>query len=96
MATTTYATDGGDLVIEFDYQPAEESTDVSPGCPASVDVFSVMAGPFEIIDWCSSSAIAFFEEKALESVQQAKFDAECDRAEAAHQSRIDDELMGVL
>lgn len=81
--TTTYATDGGDLVIEFDYQPAEDETDVSPGTPESADVYSVMAGPFEIIDWCSKSSIAFFEEKALESMADAKTNAEYDRAESA-------------
>ena len=95
-STCTYATDGGDLVIEFDYQPSEDSTDVSPGCPESVDVLSVMAGPFEIIDWLSKSAIQFFEEKALESMQQAKFDADYDRADEAYQSRKDDELMGLI
>ena len=67
--TTTYATDGGDLVIEFDYQPYEAATDVAPETPESADVCSVMAGDFEILDWCSEPSIAFFEEKCLESVQ---------------------------
>ena len=67
--TTTYATDGGNLVIEFDYQPYEAATDVAPATPESADVCSVMAGDFEILDWCSEPSIAFFEEKCLESVQ---------------------------
>ncbi len=67
--TTTYATDSGDLVIEFDYQPYEAATDVAPATPESADVCSVMAGQFEILDWCSEPSIAFFEEKCLESVQ---------------------------
>ena len=84
--TTTYATDGGDLVIEFDYQPAEAATDVSPGCPESADVLSVMAGQFDMLEWCSETSIAFFEEKALESVAQGfaddEYDRGCLRAEA--------------
>ena len=82
MPTTTYATDGGDLVIEFDYQPSEDSTDVSPGCPESVDVLSVMAGPFEIIDWLSKSSIEFFEEKCFESIAFERDCAECDYADS--------------
>ena len=80
--TTTYSTDGGDLVIEFDYQPEEDSTDVSPGCDESADVLSVMAGPFEILDWCSEASVAFFEEKCLESVQFERECAECDYADS--------------
>lgn len=40
----TYATDSGDLVIEFDYQPEERQTRDEPGCPESVEIYSVMAG----------------------------------------------------
>ena len=67
--TTTYTTDSGDLVIEFDYQPYEAATDVAPATTESADVCYVFAGQFEILDWCSESSIAFFEEKCLESVQ---------------------------
>lgn len=79
---TTYSTDGGDLVIEFDYQPEEEATNESPGCPESADVYSVMAGDFEILDWCSKESIAFFEEKCLEAVQFEHECAEIDKADA--------------
>jgi len=80
--TTPYTTDAGDLVIEFDYQPEESATDVSPGCPESADVLSVMAGSFDILEWCSDASIAFFEEKCLESVAFERECAECDRADA--------------
>lgn len=69
MTQTTYATDVGDLVIEFDYQPAESATLTYPGCPASVTVGSVMAGPFDILEWCSKPAIALFEENCWEQLQ---------------------------
>lgn len=82
---TTYSTDGGDLVIEFDYQPAEDETDVSPGTPETADVTSVIAGPFEIIDWCSKSSIRFFEEKCLEHIGFERECAEADRADARHE-----------
>jgi len=78
--TTTYATDHGDLVIEFDYQPEEEATDVSPGTPDSADVLSVMAGDFDILEWCSDASIAAFEEACMESVQFERECAECDYA----------------
>ena len=67
--TTTYTTDGGDLVIEFDYQEHEEATDVAPATPESAYVCSVMAGPFEILDLCNEPYIEFFKEKCLKSVQ---------------------------
>ena len=67
--TTTYTTEGGDLVIEFDYQPFEAGSDVEPPTPESADICSVMAGKFEILDWCSRESILFFEEKCLESIQ---------------------------
>jgi hypothetical protein len=89
---TTYATDSGDLVIEFDYQPAESSTQWEPGCPESADVYSVMAGNFEIIDMVSDDYMAFFEEKAIESVHFEREQAAYDRADRAYQSRKDDAL----
>lgn len=80
--TTTYATDTGELVIEFDYQPEEGATDVYPGTPESVDVVSVMAGDFDILEFCSEVSIAAFEEKCLEAVKFEHECAQCDRADA--------------
>lgn len=84
--TCTYTTDGGDLVIEFDYEPAEPSTRDDPGCPESVDVVSVMAGQIDITDWCSEESIEFFAQKALEAIAEGfaddEYDRGCLRAEA--------------
>ena len=77
--TCTYKTDGGDLVIEFDYEPAEPQTWDDPGCPESVDIVSVMAGQIDIAEWCSEESMEFFAEKALESVAQGRADDEYDR-----------------
>jgi hypothetical protein len=71
---TTYTTDSGDLVIEFDYQPAEKKTATYPGCRETAHVYSVMAGNIDILEWCSGPAILFFEEKCLE---QVALDREC-------------------
>jgi hypothetical protein len=79
---TTYTTDDGDLVIEFDYQPYEPATHHDPHTPESADVYSVMAGNFEILDWCSDASITFFEEKCLEAVAFARECSEIDRADA--------------
>jgi hypothetical protein len=93
--TCTYATDNGDLVIEFCYQPAERATLNEPGCDEAVEVWSVRAGDFEILEWCSKDSIAFFEEKALESVADSRHEAEYDRADDRYQSRKDDEAMAI-
>ena len=84
---TTYATDGGDLVIEFDYDPAERATDVSPGCSESADVLSVMAGQIDILEFCDEASIAFFEEKCIEEMAWNRKQAEYDRAERECEER---------
>ena len=84
--TTTYKTDSGDLVIEFDYEPAEPSTRDDPGCPESVDIVSVMAGQIDIAYWCSEDSIEFFKTKALDAIAEGfaddAYDRGCLRAEA--------------
>ena len=83
---TTYSTDGGNLVIEFDYQPEERATDVYPGCEESADVLSVWAGDIDVLEWCSDASIAFFEEKCLEEVAFQRECSEIDRADARSES----------
>ena len=84
--TCTYKTDGGDLVIEFDYEPAEPKTWDDPGCPESVCIVSVTAGQIDILEWCSEDSMEFFETKALESIAAGiaddEYDRGCLRAEA--------------
>jgi hypothetical protein len=83
--TTTYTTDAGDFVIEFDYTPAEKQTYTDPGCSEYVDVLSIMAGPFDILEWISPESLAFFEEKCMHAVadgfSQAAYDRGADRYE---------------
>ena len=86
--TTTYTTDAGDLVIEFDYQPKEPKTWNDPGTPESADILSVMAGPFDILEWCCKSSIAFFEEKALESMADSRTNAAYDRGQSKYEERM--------
>ncbi len=94
--TTTYSTYTGDLVIEFDYQPAERMTRDYPGCDAEVDVVSVMANGIDILEWISDVSLEFFVEKCFESVAEAKENDEYDRGEERYQSRMDDACMGVF
>ena len=86
--TATYTTDAGDYVVEFDYEPAEPRTFNDPGCPESVDVLSVWAGPFDILEWISDESLEFFKEKCLESVADARFNADLDRGQDRYEDRM--------
>ena len=87
--TYKYQPSGKDeLVIEFDYQPAEPQTWDDPGCDAEVDVAAVYAGGIDILEWCSDVSIEFFAEKALESVASIKEAAEYDRGQDRYEDRM--------
>ena len=88
--TTTYSTDTGDLVIEFDYQRAERQTQNEPGCDADCDVVAVMANGVDILEWISDAALAFFAEKCFESVAEAKTNDDYDRGEELYRDRMEE------
>ena len=83
-----YTTETGDLVIEFDYSPAEPQTSNEPGCDESVDVVSVWAGPFDILEWISDAALEAFEERALVWMKEQRDGYDEDRAEARYLDRM--------
>ena len=86
--TATYTTETGDLVIEFDYEPAELKTFNDPGCPENVDAISVLAGPIGMIDWISEEALDIFKEKCLESVADTRFSNDLDRGQDRYEDRM--------
>lgn len=86
--TTTYTTEAGDFAIEFDYTPAEKATYTDPGESECVDVLSIMAGPFDILEWISPESLAFFEEKCMLSVADSRSADEYDRGADRYEERM--------
>ena len=86
--TCTYTSDTGDLVIEFDYQPAERQTRDYPGCDADVEITAVYANGQDISYWVEAH-MDFFREKCFESVAQAIEDDEYDRGEERYYAELD-------
>ena len=80
--TTSCATDGGDFLVEFDYQREELPTDVSPGMPEDVTLLSVKAGKCEVLDRLTPHTLAFLRERCLEHITFLIECAECDKADA--------------
>ena len=87
--TYKYTSPGKDeLLIEFDYQPAEPTTWDDPGCAAEVDVVAVYANGMDILEWCSDVSIEFFAEKAAESVAAIKDADDYDRGQDRYEDRM--------
>ena len=89
--TCTYRYEAGskdELVIEFDYQPAEPMTRDYPGCDAEVDVVAVYANDIDILERISDTSLEFFKEKCFESVRKIKEDAEYDRGQELYEDRM--------
>ena len=87
--TTTYSTDTGELVIEFDYRPGEDATFDYPGCDEDVDLVAVMAGDIDILEFVHGQWIERFKEKCFEAMTEIKFDAEMDRGQDRYENRME-------
>lgn len=86
---TTYAHDGGELVVHFDFEPGEDSTRDYPGCPESVAINGVFANGMNVTDLLGAGVLERIEEHCLEQIDTDVADAEYDRAEERYQSRRD-------
>jgi hypothetical protein len=69
---TTYHTDTGELIIEFDHQRREPATLEYPGCEESVTITSVQSFGVEVIDQCSDKLIKVLMEKCWEELANAE------------------------
>jgi hypothetical protein len=84
-----YSTETGDLVIEFDYSPAEPQTRNEPSCDEDVDIVSVWAGEIDILEWISDTTLEAFKERAILWMQEQREEADGDRAEARYLDRME-------
>jgi hypothetical protein len=89
MSTANITHMGVDLVVTYDYEPAERQTLEYPGCPEQLDVVQVNhkgEDITELLDWEMVESIA---QKLLEDRSDSIRQAEEDRAEARWQDQQD-------
>lgn len=84
----TYETDGGTLVIQFDYHPAERMTRDDPGCDADVEITGVYANGMEIGYWCEEH-MDFFRDKCFEHMADKKNNDDYDHGQARYEDRME-------
>ena len=90
---TTYAHDGGELIVHFDHEQGEPQTRDDPGCPEDVCVNAVYSNGMNITGLLGDLVLEQIEEHCMEQVEAAAEDADYDRGEERYQSRRDEELM---
>jgi hypothetical protein len=85
MSSANLTHKGVDLVVEYDYQPAEAAQHYGdapyPGCPEYVEVTSVKVGDSDIYELLDASVIEALESEVLEDRYDQYRSAEEDRAE---------------
>jgi hypothetical protein len=91
---TTYAHDGGELVVHYDYEAGEEATRDDPGCDPLVTVNSVYANGMDITYLLSDTdTMEHIIGQCYEEVEMSIKDAKADAAISRWESRRDDDLM---
>ena len=90
---TTYAHDGGDLVVHYDYEPAEKQTWDEPGCSECVTVTGVYANCMDVFGLLDGTpTMESIEAACLQAINDGVAEAKYDAAERQYQQRRDDAL----
>ena len=83
---TTYPTDGGDLVIHFDYEPGERETRDEPGCDPQVTINGVFANGMDITYLLDGTdTMEKIEEQCYQEIVERETDAAIWRAESSRE-----------
>ena len=92
---TTYAHDGGELVVHFDCEEGEPMTRDDPGCDPSVTVNAVFANGMNITYLLEGTDVMErIESHCYEAAERAFIESEEDAAISRWESRRDDSLIG--
>ena len=90
---TTYAHDGGVLVVHYDYQPEEARTWDEPGCDACVTVTGIYANGMDVFGLLDgTTTMESIEATCLQSVTESMAEAKYDAAKRQYEQRRDDAL----
>ena len=90
---TTYAHDGGELVVHYDYQPEEKQTRDEPGCEACVTVNGIYANGMDVFGLLDGTAtMESIEATCMQAITESIAEAKYDAAERQYEQRRDDAL----